>query len=118
MGQIRFEGDKLIPVTEAERREVFLRTIGNNHHLMDLILRCINNDPRRRAHADEIVERLSVIALQFPASFANRLEMLRSSKSKEEENRALREGGEAESQRKEQGVTMLQKRGSRESKGN
>ena len=24
IGQIRFEGDKLIPVTEAERREVFL----------------------------------------------------------------------------------------------
>ena len=36
---------RLIPVTEAERREVFLQTVGNDHPLMDLILKCIDNHP-------------------------------------------------------------------------
>ena len=107
VGPNRFEGDQLIPVTEAERREVFLRAIGNDHPLMDLILKCINNDPRRRAHASEIVEQLSAMKLQFPSSFANRLEMLRQIEHQEEEKQALREEGEAERQRKEQQVSTL-----------
>ena len=107
VGPNRIEGAKLIPVTEAERREVFLRSTGNDHPLMDLILRCINNDPKHRAHASEIVEQLAAITLQFPASFANQLEMLRWIGSKVEENRTLREEGEAEIQRKEQEMLML-----------
>ena len=109
VGPNRFEGDQLIPVTEAERREMFLRAIGNDHPLMDLILRCINNDPRRRARASEIVGRLSAMKSQFPSSFANRLEMLRQIEHQEEEKRALRGKGEAERQRKEQEVTNLKK---------
>ena len=68
-------GDKLIPVTEAERREVFLQAIGNDHPLMDLILKCIKNDPKCRAHTDEIVDRLAEL-IKFDVSFSNRLEML------------------------------------------
>ena len=109
VGPNRFEGDQLIPVTEAERREVFLRTIGNDHPLMDLILRCINNDPRHRAHASEIVERLSALNLQFPSSFANQLEMLRQIEHQRKEKRGLREEGEAERQRKEQEISSLRK---------
>ena len=86
-GQTRIENRQLVPVTEAERREVFLRAIGNDHPLMDLIMRCINNDSSRRAHASEIVERLSGMVLQFPASFANRLEMLRSIEHQEQESK-------------------------------
>ena len=56
VGQIRTEpGGRLIPVTEAERHEVFLRAIGNDRPLMNLILKCINNHPEERAHASEIV---------------------------------------------------------------
>ena len=109
IGPNRFEGDQLIPVTEAERREVFLRAIGNDHPLMDLILKCISNDPRRRAHANEIVEQLSAMKLQFPSSFASRLEMLRLIEHQEEEKRALREEGETESERKEQEISSLRK---------
>jgi serine/threonine protein kinase len=82
---------RLIPVTEAERREVFLRAIGNDHPLMDLILKCIHNHPQARAHASEIVGRLAEMVLQFPASFANRLEMLRRIEADGEEKRALTE---------------------------
>ena len=108
VGQTRIENEQLVPVTEAERREVFLRAIGNDHPLIDLILRCINNDPRRRAHTSEIVERMSAITLQFPASFANRLEMLRQIEDLIEEKRALREEGEAENQRKNEEILKLQ----------
>ena len=77
VGPSQIEGGRLVPVTEAERREVFLRAIGNNHPLMDMILVCINNDPRRRAQASKLVERLAEMVLQFPASTTNQLEMLR-----------------------------------------
>ena len=93
VGQIRTEPDgRLIPVTEAERREVFLRAIGNDHPLMDLILKCINNHTQARAHASEIVERLAEMVFWFPASFANRLDdALRQIETLTKENKDLRE---------------------------
>ena len=95
VGQVRAEpGGRMIPVSEAERREVFLRAIGNDHPLMDLIRKCIDNYVKSRAHASEIVERLADMVLQFPASFANRLEMLRRIEADGEEKRALTEEGE------------------------
>ena len=107
VGPNRMEEGRLIPVTEAERREVFLRAIGNEHPLMDLILRLINNDPQIRPHACEIVERLAAMVLQFPASFANRLEMLRHIQYQEEEKRVLREEREAENHQYRQEITRL-----------
>ena len=94
VGQIRTEQGRMIPVSEVERREVFLQAIGNDHPLMDLLQRCINNDPQLRPHASEIVGQVGEIASQFLASFANRLEMLRQIETVEEENRALTEEGE------------------------
>ena len=94
IGPSRIEADKLIPVTEAQRREVFLQAIGNSYFLMDLILKCINNDPKHRAHTSEIVERLAETKLQYPVSFVNQLEMLKHIEAQEEEKRALREEGE------------------------
>ena len=92
VGPNRTEPDgRMIPVSEAERREVFLRAIGNDHPLMDLILKCIHNYPQARAHTNEIVERLAEMVLQFPASFAHRLDMLRRIETQEEEKRALTE---------------------------
>ena len=107
VGPTRIENEQLVPVTEAERREVFLRAIGNDHPLMDLILRCINNDLRLRAHASEIVEQMAAIVLQFPASFANRLEILRQVEDLVEEKQALREEKEAENQQKDEEILKL-----------
>ena len=47
-----------------------------------------------RAHASEIVEELAEMVLQFPASFANRLEILRQIEAVEGKKRALTEEGE------------------------
>ena len=77
VGPTRVEDGNLIPVTEAERREVFLQACGTEHPLMNLIRKCIDNDPQQRAHLSEVVVKLADMVLQFPASFSNRLEMLR-----------------------------------------
>ena len=77
--EIRTEpGGGLFQVSEAERRDVFLQDIGkfNDHPLMDLILKCINNDPLKRPCASEIVEQLAQLVFQFP-TYANQLEMMR-----------------------------------------
>ena len=80
---------KLIPVTEAERRTEFLQTIGSDHPLMDLILRCIHNDPQQRVNISNIVEQLARMALQSPALFSNRLDVLRHIKTVEEDKRSV-----------------------------
>jgi Sec-independent protein translocase protein TatA len=103
VGQIRTELDgRMTPVSEAERREVFVRAIGNDHPLMDLILKCIHNHPQARAHTSEIVGRLAEMVLQFPASFANRLdEAMRQIEALSREIRDLREEKRTEALDKE-----------------
>ena len=97
----------MIPVTEAERREVFLEVIGKNHPLINLIHKCIKNDPRRRVHASEIVVQLAEMVLHFSASFANRLEMLQRIESDTEEKRVLGEERDAAIQKKEEQILDL-----------
>ena len=78
LGQIHAKPDgELIAVTEAERRGVFLRAIGDDHPLIDLIRNCIDNYPPLRPPSSEIRERLAEMVLRFPASFANKVEVLR-----------------------------------------
>ena len=67
VGPIRTEDDKMIPVSEAERREVFLKAIGDDNPLMELILRCISNNPQSRPPSQEIVAYLEKAVHQFPA---------------------------------------------------
>ena len=98
---------RLIPVTEAERREVFLRAIGNDHPLIDKILRCIDNDPQRRVHATELLESTSALKHKFPVAVVNYLEMQTRVKALEEEKRTLEEEGNARIQNKEQQIATL-----------
>lgn len=50
---------KLIPVSELERREKFIQMVGSDHPLMTLIVKCLNNNPDKRAHASEMVSYLA-----------------------------------------------------------
>jgi myosin heavy subunit len=108
VGPSRIEEGKLIPVTEAERREKFFEAIEDGHPLVDLIHGCINNDPQLRPHAREIFMRVSRVATQFPASFANRLEMLRRIETVEEQTRVLREEKDVVIRQKEVRIVTLQ----------
>ena len=92
VGPNRTEADgTMTPVSEAERREIFLRAIGSDHPLMDLILNCIHNHPQARIHAKEIVKQLAEMVLQFPATFAGRMEMFRQVLADAKEKRDLAE---------------------------
>ena len=91
VGQVRFEAGKLIPVTEAERREVFLNIIGKDHPMMDLIVSYINNNPETRSSINVAVERLAKLISKFSPFLPNRLEMLREIELVKERDRALNE---------------------------
>jgi serine/threonine protein kinase len=91
IGQVKLEEGKLVPVSEVERREVFLQVIGNDHPLMDLIRKCIDNDPSRRVPAKEIVKIIAALVVPFPTTFENRLEMLRHARVQDEKIRSLSE---------------------------
>ena len=67
---------QLLAVSEADRRDEYLQDIGNTHPLMDLILRCVSNDPQQRATAAEMVQQLEQMTRDTPLTFQNRVEML------------------------------------------
>ena len=69
---------ELVPLTEAERRGIFLQAIQDRNPLMDLIYRCIDNDPCARATANEIVRQLAEMVSQFPIAYSNRPEKIHS----------------------------------------
>ena len=85
---------ELLPLSEAERRNKYLQNIGNAHPLMGLILRCVSNDPERRARAAEIVQQVEHMTRQSPPTFANRVEMLQRISADATEKGSLREENE------------------------
>ena len=89
--QVSVKDGKMVPFSEAERRENYLKIMGKDHPLMDLVLKCIHNDPSKRADANDIKGVLVKKITQFPALFSNRLEMIQFIKDKEEQNRILKE---------------------------
>ena len=82
--------NQLIPVSEADRREEYLRDIGSTHPLMDLILRCVSNNPACRAGAAEMVQQMADMVRQFPPSFTDRLQMLQRIEAKTNEKQAMK----------------------------
>ena len=95
---------EMIAFTEAERRENFLKLMGENHPLMELVLRCIHNDPKCRCDAKEITKVTEKMVSQFPASFSNQFEMHQYIK-REEEQTGLSE--EKESKRVEEKLHVI-----------
>ena len=96
-GPIRTESGKLIPVSEVERREIFLQAIGEGHPLINLIKKCLDNDSQGRAHVSELVEKLSAMVRKFPRTFANELDMLSRLEAYKEDRQTL----DSDVQRKE-----------------
>ena len=86
---VRTEGNHLIPVSEAERREPFLEAIGKDHPLMNLILKCIYNNPQMRANTSDIVNQLADMVKLHPISFTNQLDMIEYIRQLEERNETL-----------------------------
>ena len=56
--------ERVYHVSEAERRDSYLQAIaiGSDHQTMQLILKCINNDPLLRPTASEILQQINRIS--------------------------------------------------------
>ena len=110
------ETERLVPVSEAERRETFLDFIGRDHPLMNLIIKCIDNNHKYRPSAGNAVKQLTELVSNLSAQFANRLEMLRRIEADEKEKKALkmeRERKHEEAQQKEKQIANLKEEGQR-----
>ena len=75
VGPTRTVEGELVPVSEAERRDLFLGAIGNDHPLYDLIMSCISNNPQARTSADVILSQISEMLTTLP--YEDTVEMLK-----------------------------------------
>ncbi len=110
------ETERLVPVSEAERRETFLDLIGRDHPLMNLVINCIDNNRKRRPSAGNAVKQLTEVVSNLSAQFANRLEMLRRIEADEKEKKTLKMEQERkyeEARQKEKQIVSLKEEGQR-----
>ena len=101
---------KLIGIAEAERREKYLKIIGNDHPLMKLIRSCIENSPKKRPNIKTITKKITEIASKNPPSFTDPLEiesMTKVAKEREEIIRQLEEDRSAEVKQLQQQLEHL-----------
>ena len=104
--QIRMEAGQMIPVSEAGRREYYLNDIGRGHPLMDLILKCISNDPSSRAKANEIVKTMADMVLRFPDPFITRLNSLSANEIVRETKRTAESSNQEAAREKSYSIPM------------
>ena len=90
------DDSRMIPQSEADRRQEKLDAIGGDHPLMPLILRCLHNSPARRPEAVEILTQVSRVAAQFPPSSQNKVELLRQVTSLRADTERLQQDHEVE----------------------
>ena len=84
------DDSRMIPQSEADRRQEYLDAIGRDHPLMNLMLRCLHNSPARRPGAVEILTQVSRVAAQFPSSSENKVELLQQLTSPRADTERLR----------------------------
>lgn len=73
------------PLTEIERREKYISRLSSDHPLLSLIHSCLNNTQTERPNSVDILQEVSSVALNYPASFVNRVDMLNKLAFDEEE---------------------------------
>lgn len=86
---VRTEGNRMIPVSEAERRDPYLELIGRDHPLMGIIVECLHNNPEMRTNTSEIVRMLSGMVELHPMQFTSKVDMIEYICQLEERNEAL-----------------------------
>lgn len=68
--------NKLVPLTEAERRGKFFDILGSYHPLNGLIRQCLSNHPPYRPTADQVLSRVCQARAHVCPPAMNRLQML------------------------------------------
>ncbi len=72
-----------------ERRRDYIaqlhQQLGQDHPLVQLIKRCLGNDPAHRPSAEEVLQQLEQVEIEDPYQHLTKLEMIRVIEGKEEE---------------------------------
>ena len=105
---ISIVNETMEPVSEAKRRNKPIKIIGEDHPLMDLILKCIHNDPKERPIVEMIVEAVSNMTAKCPISFNNEIDMLRHIEATEARKRAVQNSKKERMQKVEEKSRELQ----------
>ena len=109
-GANRTEKGQLIPISEAERRKQHLDMMENDQS-KDLMLRCIDNDPKERPNARNVATQISEMASNFPLNCRDPLEMMKILEDIEDDMRATTEKWDAAQKiisQKEEEISKLQ----------
>ena len=107
VGPTQVVAGRLIPISEAERRKVFLQAIGSDHQAMNLILRCVNNDPALRPDISDVAQELADMQLQFPVSFSTKLDLLKCIEEVKNEVKSLKKELQLRDQRIQQDSNQI-----------
>ena len=83
--------NKVIGLTEAERREEYFQQVRGDHSLVELIHGCLDNNPSRRPDAVRILERLRQVISQSPPSCGNKMELLNQTQTLRNERQGISE---------------------------
>lgn len=101
-------GETMEPVSEAKRRNKHITKIGEDHPLMDVILKCIHNDPKERPTAEMIIEAVSSMTAKCPVSFDDEIDILRHIEATEAQKYAVQNTKEERLQKVEEKSRELQ----------
>ena len=118
IGKTITEGKNLVGVSEADRRMIFLEAVGDGHPLMPLIKKCIQDNPKERAHTSEIIQEVSKVKEKYPVSTLTEIDMLQKIADNESENRYLREDAKKRSSIETRATTDFRDQTEGERKGN
>ena len=83
--------NKVIGLTEAERREEYFQQVRGDHPLVELIHGCLDNNPSRRPDAVRILGRLRQVISQSSPSCGNKMELLNQTQTLRNERQGLSE---------------------------
>ena len=75
----RVDGGKLVPVSEAARRQQYLDLMGQDHCLLPLALQCLQNDSKIRPEIPKLVSTLEALQKKHPVPTITYLDLLQAS---------------------------------------
>ena len=79
----------MVPCTEVQRRDAYLKDIGDAHPLMGTMRQCLSNNPTARPNVFQILQTIKEVMLRFPTSSESRVDLLIRNQLLSDENTAL-----------------------------
>ena len=81
----------MMPCTEVQRRDEYLKEIGSEQPLMGIIKQCLSNNPATRPSTSEVLRTVKKVLPHFRTSFESRVDLLLQNKTLSNEITALNE---------------------------